>query len=148
MGNDSDWTSTNYTTKRIFSLAGAWQLNNRTVNEMLVGYSVHPISISSVLFLCVWYIMYFVLNISYILQSCLCYCVELCLESITSLSNLIQLAPTEIELSFSPLPEEVLPPIITCKDFSIGEKAQKLLIVCTPFFFITCSVTSYFFVVM
>ena len=89
-----------------------------------------------------------VLCVKYILQSCLCYCVELCLESITSLSNLIQFTPTEIDLSFSPLPKELLPPIITCKDFSVGEKAQKLLKVCTPFFFITCSVTSYFFINM
>ena len=65
-----------------------------------------------------------------VLQFRLCHCVELCLESIASLLNLIRFTPTEIDLSFSPLPEELLPPIITCKDFSVGEKAQNLLKVC------------------
>ena len=52
---------------------------------------------------------------------------ELCLESITSLSNLLQFASTEIDLSFSPLPVEMLPPIVTSRDFSVRERALKLL---------------------
>ena len=65
--------------------------------------------------------------IYFLFQSVLCSCVELCLESISSLSNIIKSMPTEFDLSCSPLPEEMLYPVVRCKDKSVGEGALKLL---------------------
>ena len=53
---------------------------------------------------------------------------ELCLESIESLSDLIRYVPSEMDFSFSALPKEMLPPIV--KDSCVGEEALKRLKVC------------------